>query len=520
MVTVRCLISIVVVNCWPLYQLDVNNALLYSDLIEDVYMSLPQGYENVDKTKVCKLTKSLYGLKQALRQWNAKLTTTLAEHGFEKYYLKLLYEYGLLAATPVDIPLPKNNVLCFEESENDKYLNDFTRQSLVSWKSKKHATLSKSSSEAKYTTIQIDVNLVFHERTKHFELDVHFIREKVMVGVIKNVKVDTIVQVAVIFTKCLGVVKHSLFCRKIFDVGNFAKKESMKKAFQDMMHQLGEVNPTHANYNGSRTSKDTEDPSWSTVYIDDDDVLIVRMKDTTPVTMVVHDTELNQRALYTLRRTGTKFDLFSDHENQSEEEVAEAMGEPTMNHKTIDQSTKNALWDYWKRGDDEEVKIDNELSSPRDDDSIDENEIAQIFRIDTDKEDGYCNAGDLLVFICNGNSIRYEDYEWYDTIKDSELKEEALTNKKILEESMNVMKESIMDHCKTQEEQGWFDEHELMEDDDDDISDLEDYLIQKDPPYYVNEEEERSKERRCKIEKFEVVKYSFGPAEICRNHGI
>ncbi|GJW09856.1 ribonuclease H-like domain-containing protein [Tanacetum coccineum] len=45
---------------------------------------------------------------------------------------------------------------------------------------------------------------------------------------------------------------------------NFVKKESMKKAFQDMLHELGEVNPTHAYYNGSRTSKDTEDPSWST----------------------------------------------------------------------------------------------------------------------------------------------------------------------------------------------------------------------------------------------------------------
>ncbi|GKC00071.1 hypothetical protein Tco_0986207 [Tanacetum coccineum] len=40
------------------------------------------------------------------------------------------------------------------------------------------------------------------------------------------------------------------------------------------------------------------------------------------------------------------------------------------NHKTMDQSTKNALWDYWKRGDDEEVKTDNELSNPRDDNSI------------------------------------------------------------------------------------------------------------------------------------------------------
>ncbi|GJW19650.1 hypothetical protein Tco_0027086 [Tanacetum coccineum] len=38
----------------------------------------------------------------------------------------------------------------------------------------------------------------------------------------------------------------------------------MKKAFKDMLHELGEVNPTHAYYNGSRTSQDKEDPSWST----------------------------------------------------------------------------------------------------------------------------------------------------------------------------------------------------------------------------------------------------------------
>ncbi|GJX98003.1 hypothetical protein Tco_0355022, partial [Tanacetum coccineum] len=40
----------------------------------------------------------------------------------------------------------------------------------------------------------------------------------------------------------------------------------MKKAFQDMLHELGEVNPVHAYYNGSCTSKDTEDPSWSTSF--------------------------------------------------------------------------------------------------------------------------------------------------------------------------------------------------------------------------------------------------------------
>nr|GEZ05553.1 hypothetical protein [Tanacetum cinerariifolium] len=64
----------------------------------------------------------------------------------------------------------------------------FLGKSLISWKSKKQATLSKSSSEAEYKTIQIAANLVFHERTKHFELDVHFVKEKVLTGVIKTVK--------------------------------------------------------------------------------------------------------------------------------------------------------------------------------------------------------------------------------------------------------------------------------------------------------------------------------------------
>ncbi|GKF46209.1 hypothetical protein Tco_0136011, partial [Tanacetum coccineum] len=40
----------------------------------------------------------------------------------------------------------------------------------------------------------------------------------------------------------------------------------MKKAFQDMLHELRGVNPVHAYYNGFRTSKDNEDPSWSTSF--------------------------------------------------------------------------------------------------------------------------------------------------------------------------------------------------------------------------------------------------------------
>ncbi|GKA00700.1 ribonuclease H-like domain-containing protein [Tanacetum coccineum] len=96
MVIVRSIIAIDVVNNWPLYQLDVNNTFLYGDLYEDVYMTLPDGYNDENKSKVYKLNKSLYGLKQALRQWNAKLITTLVEHGFKQSNLTIPYILSIM----------------------------------------------------------------------------------------------------------------------------------------------------------------------------------------------------------------------------------------------------------------------------------------------------------------------------------------------------------------------------------------------------------------------------------------
>ena len=66
---------------WKPQQLDIKSAFLYGKLDEEIYMHLPEG--NRISGKVCKLNKSIYGLKQSPRQWNERLTTFLLEYGFK-----------------------------------------------------------------------------------------------------------------------------------------------------------------------------------------------------------------------------------------------------------------------------------------------------------------------------------------------------------------------------------------------------------------------------------------------------
>jgi len=82
--TIILLLAISSSNNSHLHQLDVHNAFLHGDLEEEVYMNLPPGLSTSKSNQVCKLTKSLYGLKQSSKQWFSKLTTALISKDYKQ----------------------------------------------------------------------------------------------------------------------------------------------------------------------------------------------------------------------------------------------------------------------------------------------------------------------------------------------------------------------------------------------------------------------------------------------------
>ncbi|KAM1354495.1 hypothetical protein PS2_028626 [Malus domestica] len=85
--TVRFVLALAATFGWTLRQLDVKNAFLHGTLQEEVYMSQPPGFLDVHRSDyVCRLHKSLYGLKQGPRAWNDRFTSFLPTIGFNATY--------------------------------------------------------------------------------------------------------------------------------------------------------------------------------------------------------------------------------------------------------------------------------------------------------------------------------------------------------------------------------------------------------------------------------------------------
>ena len=83
--TVRLFLAMAAMRHWPLHQLDIKNAFLHGDLEEDIYTEQPPRFvAQGEYGLVCKLRRSLYGLKQSPRAWFGKFSHIVRLFGLKR----------------------------------------------------------------------------------------------------------------------------------------------------------------------------------------------------------------------------------------------------------------------------------------------------------------------------------------------------------------------------------------------------------------------------------------------------
>src|ERR1700723_267938 len=81
--TLRACLALVPVKGLKVKQMDIKGAYLNGILQETIYMKQPEGFED-GTGRVCKLIKTLYGLKQSGREWNKQLDEKLRNHRYKR----------------------------------------------------------------------------------------------------------------------------------------------------------------------------------------------------------------------------------------------------------------------------------------------------------------------------------------------------------------------------------------------------------------------------------------------------
>ena len=80
---VRLILAILAHMYLELYQMDVRTMFLSGEKNKEIYMDKPLGFETKgQERKICKLKRSIYGFKQASRQWNVKFHQAILKDGF------------------------------------------------------------------------------------------------------------------------------------------------------------------------------------------------------------------------------------------------------------------------------------------------------------------------------------------------------------------------------------------------------------------------------------------------------
>jgi hypothetical protein len=111
------LLSVFAAFYFEVEQMDVKTTFLHGDMEEEIYMKWPEGFVVKGKKElICKLKKSMYGLKQSPRMWHKKFDTYIPRLGFTRskedhcVYFKLIGDHLIYLVLYVDdMLLIRNN---------------------------------------------------------------------------------------------------------------------------------------------------------------------------------------------------------------------------------------------------------------------------------------------------------------------------------------------------------------------------------------------------------------------------
>ncbi|GJS78379.1 retrovirus-related pol polyprotein from transposon TNT 1-94 [Tanacetum coccineum] len=179
-----------------IYQMDVKTAFLNGELKEEVYVSQPKGFVDLDHpTHVYRLKKAFYGLKQAPRAWYNTLSRFLLDNKISKGVVDPTWSSKKQKSTAISTTEAEYIAIsgcCAQILWMRSQLTDygFAFNNIPLYCDNKSA-------------IALCCNNVQHSRSKHIDIRHHFIREQVENGVVELYFVTKDYQLADIFTKAL-----------------------------------------------------------------------------------------------------------------------------------------------------------------------------------------------------------------------------------------------------------------------------------------------------------------------------
>eukprot|EP00253_Pinus_taeda_P031806 PITA_31806 len=192
--SIRLVLSLAASFKWEVHQMDVKSTFLHGDLHEEIYMEQPTAFIKTESSLACRLKKSLYGLKQAPRAC-AEASPLLV--GFTD---------SDWAGDPDDWKSTAAEAEYRSAIEASKealwlcqILSEFGFQ-------QQHLTILWCDNQS---AIQLCKDPVQHQRSKHIELHMHFIRKLIHDHVLEVQYCSTNHQVVDIFTKALTEVNFT-----------------------------------------------------------------------------------------------------------------------------------------------------------------------------------------------------------------------------------------------------------------------------------------------------------------------